>query len=138
MQKSLPPAAPSVDFSAYQVKDPVELGRNILQAMETVAKVWVEMMEKQAAAGVQPKMPSIPNADDLPQPAKALATLWQTWLKDPARLSEAQGELVAGYLQVWQNALHKVGGVDSHPVKTISSTAILHLPSWQALLSTAA
>ena len=116
MQKSLPPAAPSVDFSAYQVKDPVELGRNILQAMETVAKVWVEMMEKQAAAGVQPKMPSIPNADDLPQPAKALATLWQTWLKDPARLSEAQGELVAGYLQVWQNALHKVGGVDSHPV----------------------
>jgi polyhydroxyalkanoate synthase len=115
MQKALPPS--SLDLTAYQVKDPVELGRNILRAMETGAKVWAEMLEKQGGAVALTKPPTaFPGNAEIPEPARAFASLWQTWLCDPARLSEAQGELVAGYLQVWQNTLHKIAGVDSHPV----------------------
>jgi len=117
MQKSLPPAA-SLDLSAYQIKDPLELGRNMLKAMETGARVWVEMLERQTSAGRDTAAPmsALPGAPEIPEPAKALATLWQAWLSDPARLSEAQGELVAGYLQVWQNTLQKLAGSDSPPI----------------------
>ena len=117
MQKALPPG--TLDLSAYQVKDPVELGQNILRAMETGAKVWAEMVEKQGgmAAMVKPAAgASGAGSMEMPEPSKAFATLWQAWLSDPSRLSEAQGELVAGYIQVWQNTLQKIAGVDSHPV----------------------
>ncbi len=115
MQKALPPG--NLDLSAYQVKDPVELGQNILRAMEMGAKVWAEMVEKQGGVAALAKPPATSAGSlELPEPSKAFATLWQAWLSDPSRLSEAQGELVSGYLQVWQNTLHKIAGVDSHPV----------------------
>jgi polyhydroxyalkanoate synthase subunit PhaC len=117
MQKSLPSTS-ALDLSAYQIKDPLEFGRNLVEMMETGSKIVAEMMEKQGLAakkqagdqGVMAKAP------ELPETAKTMATLWQNWLGDPARLSEAQGELFAGYMQLWQNTMHKIAGVDSHPV----------------------
>ncbi len=115
MQKALPPG--NLDLSAYQVKDPVELGQNILRAMEMGAKVWSEMLEKQGGVAALTKQPAASSGSlELPEPSKAFATLWQSWSSDPSRLSEAQGTLLAGYLQVWQNTLHKIAGVESHPV----------------------
>lgn len=115
MQKALPPG--NFDLSAYQVKDPVELGQNILRAMEMGAKVWTEMLEKQGGMAAMAKPPAAASGSlELPEPTKAFATLLQSWASDPSRLSEAQGTLLAGYLQVWQNTLQKIAGVDSHPV----------------------
>ncbi len=114
MQKALP--ASSLDLSAWQVKDPVALGQNMLAAMETGAKIWLEMLEKQRGSAMQGMPSAMPGSADIPEPARALATLWQSLLADPAKLSEAQGELVAGYVQVWQAALQKVAGNDVHPV----------------------
>jgi polyhydroxyalkanoate synthase len=116
MQKALP-APGNLDLGAYQVKDPVELGQNILRAMEMGAKVWAEMAEKQGGVAAMGKPPSASSGSlEMPEPSKAFATLWQSWMSDPSRLSEAQGTLVAGYLQVWQNTLQKIAGVESHPV----------------------
>ncbi len=114
MQKALP--ASSLDLSAWQVKDPVALGQNMLAAMETGAKIWLEMLEKQRGSAMQGMPSAMAGSTDIPEHARALATLWQSMLADPAKLSESQGELVAGYVQVWQAALQKVAGNDAHPV----------------------
>ena len=116
MQKSLGTAITSPDLGAYQVKDPMEFGRNMLQLMETGAKVMAQVLEKQTARPVAPTMNPLQGASEIPESARAIATIWQAWLTDPARLSEAQGELYAGYAQIWQNAAHKLAGIDSHPV----------------------
>ncbi len=133
MQKAIPPTG-TVDLSNYQIKDPAEFGRNMLQVMETGAKVIAGFLEKQSAealkAGRQSVVKAGPHqagdsmaaaptacwADDAPESAQALSTLWQTWASEPHRLSERQGELFAGYLQIWQNTLNKVAGIESQPV----------------------
>ena len=114
MQKSLMP--PAVDISAYQVKDPLELGRNMLQLMETGSKIMLEIFDKQRGQQLAPSANPLGGSSDIPESAKAVAALWQSWMMDPARLSEAQGALFAGYVQIWQNALQKVAGGDPHPV----------------------
>ncbi len=114
MQKSLLPQQP--DLTAYQVKDPMAFGRNMLELMETSAKVMAEVIQKQSAAKMQPTLNPLQGSSEVPESARAIATLWQTWLTEPHKLSEAQGELYAGYMQIWQNTLHKLAGIDSHPV----------------------
>ena len=120
MQKALPPTG-TLDLSNYQIKDPAEFGRNMLQMMETGAKVMAGIMEKQGAdafkaGALQAVAPMTASSAEVPDTAHAMATLWQTWATEPHRLSERQGELFAGYLQIWQNTLQKVAGVESHPV----------------------
>ncbi len=116
MQKSLGTALVTSDLSAYQIKDPLAFGRNMLELMETGGKVMAEMMQKQGAQKSAPPMNPLQASSDIPESARAIATIWQTLMTDPARLSEAQGGLYAEYLQVWQNALQKLSGIDSHPV----------------------
>ena len=116
MQKSLPTPS-QLDLSTYQIKDPAEFGRNLLALMETSAKVMAGFMEKQGPAAMKvPTQPLAPPNLEVPDSAKAIASMWQAWLSDPAKLSEMQGELFAGYVQVWQNAMHKIAGIDSAPV----------------------
>jgi polyhydroxyalkanoate synthase len=111
MQKSNPPVA--VDLASYQPNDTVEFGRNMLRLAEETGKVMAELLEKQAKC--VPKSSSS-NGAELPDSARAIATLWQAWMTDPARLSEAQGELAAGYLQIWQNTLQRLTGAQPQPV----------------------
>ena len=112
MQKSLLPTPALPDVSAYQVKDPLEFGRNMLQLMEQGGKVMAELMAKQKGASLNP----LSAMSDTPESGKAIAAVWQAWLADPSRLSQAQGELYAGYLQIWQGILQKVAGSDPQPV----------------------
>ena len=114
MQKSLPTTS-HIDLSLYQIKDPVEFGRNLVEMMETGSKIIAEMMEKQGLTPTK-ALAAQGQPPEIPETAKNMAALWQNWLGDPARLSEAQGELFAGYMQLWQNTIHKIAGVDSHPV----------------------
>jgi polyhydroxyalkanoate synthase subunit PhaC len=122
MQKPLTPptAAPSLpDISAYQVKDPVEFSRNMLRLMEEGGKVMAEMLNKQkASAKVGQPGAANPLAKLVPEPEaiKTMSQLWKTFLSDPAKLTESQGELYAGYLQIWTNAMQRVAGVEPEPV----------------------
>ena len=116
MQKSLTPLLP--DASAYQIKDPVEFGRNMLRLMEESGKVMAEMLDKQGG-GHNNKIGALASIN----PLKSLATepngtreLWQAWLTDPTRLGQAQGELYAGYLQIWTNTLQRIAGAEPQPV----------------------
>ncbi|MGE0630068.1 MAG: PHA/PHB synthase family protein [Hyphomicrobiaceae bacterium] len=110
MQKHVAPSLP--EAASYQIKDPAAFGRNLLNLLEESGKVVAELMEKQNAQTLNP----LTGSHDTPEMVQAWARVWQTWLSDPVRLSEAQGELFAGYLDIWTNTLQRLSGQDLPPV----------------------
>ncbi len=110
MQKHVPSA--TGDISQYQIKDPVAFGRNLLSLMEEGGRALSDLIDKRNANAINPLMGS----SDPPEISLAWSKVWQVWLSDPARLSEAQGALFAGYLEVWTNTLQRMSGQDIPPV----------------------
>src|SRR5262245_22220486 len=99
MQKSIAPLTPGTgDIAAYRVQDPLEFGRNMLELMEAGGKVMAELLDKQKEQKCAAMTGPLGGSGDMSEPIRALAALWQAWTMDPARLSERQGELLAGYI----------------------------------------
>ncbi len=109
MQKSI--GSSPTDLSQYQITDPVQFGNNMLRLMQTGSKVMAELLEKQNG-----QLNPLKGATETTEAAQTLTAVWQAILANPAQLSEAQGELATGYLQIWQNAMQRMMGVDAEPV----------------------
>jgi polyhydroxyalkanoate synthase subunit PhaC len=96
-------AASSVE--QYLVKDPERFALNIARMIEQAGKAasaWAEPREKgQIRDSV---------AEPMADMVKTFSKLTEYWLSDPSRALEAQTRLFAGYLDVWSNAIQRVGG----------------------------
>ena len=100
-----------IDWSAYQVQDPEELVRNVLRLVEDGGKVVSGLIERADAKGG-----SFSTASEMAQATKVLGEVAQKWMADPARALEMQGELVRGYVDVWQHAWARALGQQPPPV----------------------
>ena len=88
----------------YLVKDPERFAVNFARALEEAGKAaaaWTAPREKGEVRDVV----SEPMADMV----KTFSKLTEYWLADPARALEAQTRLFSGYMNVWSNAIQRMG-----------------------------
>ena len=89
----------------YLVKDPERFALNLARMVEEAGKAasaWVTPREK---GEVRDSV-----AEPMTDMVKTFSKLSEYWLSDPQRALEAQTRLFSGYMNVWANAIRRVGG----------------------------
>ena len=114
MQKTNQPL--TADAKARPFDDPGELARNLLELYEEGARAMAGMLER-ADLGVSP----FTAASEWNEAGKALGEIARHWLGDPAKLAEAQGELVRGYADLWNAAVRRTMGEEVAPVAAVEA-----------------
>jgi len=109
MQKPNPEVRP--ELAAFKLEHPEELALNLLKLFEQGGKVMAQLLER-ADTRVGPYSP----ANEISQAAYTLGDIASFWFSDPARLAEAQGELVRGYFDLWQSTVRRALGEKVEPV----------------------
>ena len=109
MQKPTSPATP--DLSAYKVEDPEELALNLLKVFEEGGKAMAGFLERADA-----QSGPYSAASEMTEAAKILTEVARHWATEPARLAEAQGQLVKGYVDLWNATVQRSLGVEVEPV----------------------
>ncbi len=109
MQKSNPDTP--FTFPGYQIDNPEELARNMLRAYEEGAKVLSGMLER-----ADSKSGPFSAASEMGEASKVMGDIAAQWMTDPARLAEAQGALMHGYMDLWNGTLRRLMGEDVKPI----------------------
>jgi polyhydroxyalkanoate synthase subunit PhaC len=100
-----------VDLAAYRIGNAEEFGRNMLRLMEEGGKVMSGLLER--ANG---KLSPMSAASDLAEATKLFSEIAQHWVADPAKLVEAQSELVGDFLQLGTASMQRLMGGEAPPV----------------------
>jgi len=109
MQKSNLPA--DFDWNQYKVTNPEEFVRNMLRLMEDGGKAMAALMNRADAKGG-----SYSTASEMTEASRIMAEVARQWMGNPARTMEAQGDLVRGYMDVWNNSVQRLLGQEVEPV----------------------
>ena len=109
MQKTVQP--PGLDLTAYRITDPEEFGRNLLKLCEEGGKAMAGLLARADA-----KMGPYSTASELTEAAKMMAEIARHWVTDPAKMAEAQGELLRGYVDLWNASVRRMLGEEVAPV----------------------
>ncbi|KAB2920568.1 MAG: class I poly(R)-hydroxyalkanoic acid synthase [Hyphomicrobiaceae bacterium] len=115
MQKKAPDTLKSVpteiNFGAYHITNPEELGRNILRLMEEGGKVLSGFLERTDA-----KSGPYSTASEVTEATKLFTEIAQHWVNEPAKLIEMQGALARDYMQLAGNTSQRILGASVPPV----------------------
>lgn len=109
MQKSNPPEKP--DPTAYKVSDPEEFARNLVRLFEEGGKAMSGFLQR-ADAGSGPYSA----AAEVSEAAKTLSDVWRQWMTDPAKVAEAQSDLMRSYMELWSATTRRMFGEQVPPV----------------------
>ena len=99
-----PDDASASTVEQYLVKDPEQFALNLARMVEQAGKAasaWAEPRER----GEVRDTVSEPMTDLV----KTFSKVTEYWLSDPSRALEAQTRLFSGYLDVWSNAVNRIG-----------------------------
>jgi polyhydroxyalkanoate synthase subunit PhaC len=102
-----------VDASSYMVANPELFLRNMFALMEENGKLVSTMIER---GDITKAAPVDPN--DMQEQTRLWAEIWQHWMADPNKLAEHQGNLMRGYMELWQSTAQKLGGQAAVDVAT--------------------
>ncbi len=92
------------DVDQYIVKDPERFALNLARMIEEAGKAasaWAGPREKGEVRDTA--------AEPMADMVKTFSKVTEYWLSDPSRALEAQTRLFAGYLNIWGNAINRVG-----------------------------
>ncbi len=102
---------PDFDPSAYMVKNPDEFARNMLRLIEEGSKAMTEMMTH-----TDQSQSPFSSAQEVVEASRTISDISQRWLSEPAKLVEAQTELMQGYAEVWNTTVQRMMGQETGPV----------------------
>ena len=105
------PADPA-NLQNYKVTDPEQFTRNMLLLLEEGGKMMSGMLAKSSSNGGGP----LAGSNDLSEAARAFSEVATHWMADPAKLAEAQGALMSGYMELWNNSVKRLVGGQVTPV----------------------
>ena len=125
-------AAPSADrpsVEQYLVKDPERFALNIARMIEEAGKAAAAWAAPRERGEVHSSV-----AEPMTDMVKTMSKLSEYWLSDPARALEAQTRLFAGYMNIWSNAIQRVGGMADveSAVKPERGDKRFQHPEWEA------
>ncbi len=110
MQKKAPDS-PGFDPLAYKISNPDEFAHNMLRFFEESAKAWSGLVERSNS-----KTGPFSAATEMSAAANAMGEIARAWMADPQALAQAQGSLVRGYVELWNNQMRRLMGEDVEPV----------------------
>ncbi|MCE7030041.1 class I poly(R)-hydroxyalkanoic acid synthase [Jiella avicenniae] len=97
----------------FVVKDPEAFGLNMARMLEQIGKAaaaWVAPREKGDFVDGGPVQIS--------EVVQTLSRVSEYWMTDPARAMEAQTNLFASYMTIWNNSIRRLAGeMPDHPVE---------------------
>ncbi len=109
MQK--PNSPPPPDLETLMIENPEEFALNLLKLVEEGGKAMAGFIAR-ADSGTGPYSA----AAEASEAAKAMTDVARQWLGDPAKLVEANSELMQGYLDLWNATLKRAMGGEAEPV----------------------
>jgi len=102
----------TVDLANYQITNPDQFAQNMLQFLEGASKVMGDFMDR-----ADNKQTPFSTASEIQDASKTLNELIAYWMThDPAKLAEAQAQLMRDYAAIWNNSLMRMMGDTPEPV----------------------
>ncbi len=102
--------------SPYVLSDPEAFTRNMAYVFESLGKAasaWVAPRERGEAIDASPV--------SLPEFFATMSKVADFWMSDPRRAAEAQANLAAGYLGVWNDTLTRLSGGPAAPAVPVAT-----------------
>ena len=109
MQKQAP--QPLQDPTAFRIGNPEEFAKNMLRVVEEGGRAmsgFIERSDNQSGP--------FSAANEMTEATKTMSEIARVWMMEPAKLAEAQGELVRSYMDVWNTAVRRMLGENVAPV----------------------
>ncbi|MEO3998997.1 class I poly(R)-hydroxyalkanoic acid synthase [Mesorhizobium sp. CAU 1732] len=91
----------------YLVKDPERFAVNLARVIEEAGKAAAAWAGPREKGEVRDTM-----AEPVTDMVKTFSKLTEYWLSDPSRALEAQTRLFSGYMNVWTNAMQRMGDAE--------------------------
>ncbi|MGI9477066.1 MAG: PHA/PHB synthase family protein [Hyphomicrobiaceae bacterium] len=106
-----PEKASLTDPMAYQITDPQEFAMNMFRLVEESTKAMSAMLTHSPdQAG------PMSGTHELAEASKTMGEIAQRWMADPAKLVEAQTDLVQDYVDLWANTTRRMMGEKVEPL----------------------
>jgi len=100
------------DLTQYQISNPDLFAQNILRFFEGAGQVMSDFLDR-----ADNKATPYSSASEIQDASKTLNDLFTHWMmKDPAKLADAQGQLLRSYAEIWNGTIMKMMGEDATPV----------------------
>ena len=96
---------------AYKINDPETFAKNLLRLMEDGSQAFAGVLS-QSSNNQGP----FSQSGEMAEAVKSMNEVMQAWLNKPDRLAQAQGDLVDGYIDLWNNSVRRLFGEDVEPV----------------------
>jgi polyhydroxyalkanoate synthase len=110
MQKPNKPETPA-DLTNYRITNPEEFTRNLLKLYEEGGRAMTHYLDRPDA-----QMSPFTAASEMAEASKMMGEIAQRWITEPAKLAEAQGNLVRSYMELWNNTMRRMLGENVKPV----------------------
>ena len=91
--------------------DPQALARNMLRLFEESGKVFTGVVNKGNGQAGPYSM-----ANEMGEAARVLGAVAQQWMTEPAKVAQAQGNLMQGYAELWGRSVRRFMGESVDPV----------------------
>ena len=99
------------DPATYQISDPQEFTMNMFRLVEESTKAMSAMM-----AHSPDQAGPMSSTHELAAASKTMGEIAQHWMADPAKLVEAQTDLVQDYVDLWANTTRRMMGEEVEPM----------------------
>ncbi|MGD9785383.1 MAG: PHA/PHB synthase family protein [Hyphomicrobiaceae bacterium] len=109
MQKNNPPNPP--DQHSYRISDPEEFTRNLLKLFEEGGRAMTSYLER-----ADTQLSPFTAASEMAEASKMMGEVAQRWVTEPAKLVEAQGNLVRSYMELWNSTVRRMLGEQVRPI----------------------
>lgn len=114
MQKKIDQSAENANSArntGFVINDPEQFAQNMARLIEQSGKAFAQMIERSGTSNGP-----LSGSDEISESAKTMAEVYKHWLNQPARLAEAQGDLMRGYAGLWNNTVKRMMGQPSQAV----------------------
>ena len=94
-----------------RLEDPEAFARNLLQLMEDGARTFSGLVSQSARS-----QGPMSQTAEMSEAAKSLAEIARVWMQQPQKLARAQGQLMNGYIDLWDHTIRRMFGEQVDPV----------------------
>ncbi|MGI9388053.1 MAG: class I poly(R)-hydroxyalkanoic acid synthase, partial [Methyloligellaceae bacterium] len=96
---------------SYRIHDPEQLTSNLFKVLQEGGRALTTYFEKNGD-----KSGPYSTLSEANQATKSLGNVMQSWMNDPARLTEVQSKLMRDYADLWGRSVQKMLGEEVEPV----------------------
>ena len=95
----------------YKIPDPEEFTRNVLKAYEEGGRAVTQFLDRPDT-----QMTPFSAASEMTRAAETVSAIYSRWMADPAKLAQAQAELMGSYAELWNRTMQRMLGIEPEPV----------------------